>query len=535
MRLLGLALLGLLNFGCASQAPRGAEGPEPTARSGADAKGPTQQADQGPPADVLYPAPQAAAYMGVHCRAAGPLPPLESCQGLDDALAEALLLEDAERDVALGALERCSEYPRGLIRALRAEFGPPECADISVVSVVGKGKDASSLPADIRETLVALGLGAQLRRLAVSPPKAPDDHSREALEHFFTDQLFPWISDQAQAIFEIASQGTHLSGYARGVVAIEAGSADMRFVTFARSVPLADEIAQHEEARDLYYVTLDERLEPRKARGRNAALVGLREMSRLGVRDSARVAEARALLSQVFGGRGVNALDTLMVAPVPSAKAEGAKAAIASRVPTVYAASLVGAAEPSPLLVRAHLQMGMPPGMRRDVEANGGAQSQLLLARAIFENGRTYFRAEDFHAVHALLNQLADGSSGTDSLDAELKDEVRLLRALAIALSAGPVDAADLIAKGPRFADSLGNLALLDGLAEESSEVGGRAAFNATYLRELVAPEGAPDYWADLGANYFSAAKKLKGAEASRSRHRAEACVEIAQALRKGR
>lgn len=535
MRLLRFVALGLLAFGCTPQAQRGAEGPPPAASRGVDGQHTVEKTDAGPPADVLYPAPRAAAYMGTHCRAAGPLPPLESCGGLDDALAEALLLEDAERDAALGALEGCSGYPRGLIRTLRAELGPPECADILVVSVVGEGKDASSLPADIRETLVALGLGAQLRRLAVTPPKAPDDHSREVLENYFTDQLFPWISEQAQAIFEVASQGTHLSGYARGLVAIEAGSADMRFVAFARNVPLADEIAKHEEAKDLYYATLDERLEPRKARGRNAALVGLREMARLGVRASARVAEARTLLSEVYGGRRVNALDTLMVAPVPSVKAEGAKAAIASRIPTVYAASLVGPAEPTPLLVRAHLQMGMPPGLRRDVESNGGAQSQLLLARAIFENGRTYFRAEDFHAVQALLTQLADGSSQADNLDPAQKDEVRLLRALAIALSAGPVDAADMIAKGPRFADSLGNLAMLDGLAQESSELGGRAAFNAAYLRELVAPEGAPDYWADLGARYLHAATNLKGKEASIARHRGNACLEIAQVLRKKR
>jgi hypothetical protein len=192
------------------------------------------------------------------------------------------------------------------------------------------------------------------------------------------------------------------------------------------------------------------------------------------------------------------------------------------------------------------MQMGMPPGLRRDVESNGEIQSRLLLARALFENGRAYFRAEDSQAVQALLSRLADANpadaspadaspADASALDDQQRDEVRLLRALSVALSAGPVDAAQMMAKGPRFADSLGNLALLDGLAEEKTELGGRAAFNAAYLRELVAPEGAPTYWADLATRYLSAAKYLKGEEARRSRNRGNACREIEQALRKGK
>src|SRR5690606_30555962 len=109
-----------------------------------------------------------------------------------------------------------------------------------------------------------------------------------------------------------------------------------------------------------YYATLDERLEARKARGRNAALVGLREMAQLGVRASNRVREARALLSTVYGGRRINALDTLMVPDLSAQNAESPEAAIASKVPAPYAASLVGPVKPTPLIVRAYLQSGVP-------------------------------------------------------------------------------------------------------------------------------------------------------------------------------
>ncbi len=489
--------------------------------------------EAGPPADVLYPAPVVVPPSATECPIGGLLPAPAKCPDARDELAGALMLGDGGGDAALAEIEQCAEFPRGLVRALRAELGQPECGDALVEAVVGPDAPATNIPPDIRETLVSLGLGARLSRLAVDPPEAPETKDKGALEGYFANELFPWISKQAQAIFEMASQGTRLSGYARGVVAIEAGNADMRFVEIVREAPLADEIAEHQEAKDLYYATLDERLEPRKARGRNAALVGLREMARIGVRSSPRVSSARALLSRVYGGRRINALDALLIPEVPPEKADGAMAAIASRVPTAYAPSLVGIADPTPVLVRAHLQMGMPPGLRRDVAENGTTRARLLLARALFESGRTYFRAEDFQAAQALLTRLSDETPDAATLTPEMVDELRLLRALALALSAGPKDAAELIAKGPRFADSLGNLAILDGLAEEPGVQGGRAGFNAAYLRELVAPEGAPDYWADLSRRYLAAAKKLTGAEHKRANERGAACRAIEKELRK--
>jgi hypothetical protein len=196
--------------------------------------------------------------------------------------------------------------------------------------------------------------------------------------------------------------------------------------------------------------------------------------------------------------------------------------------------SLAGKAELSPQLVRAHLQMGMPVFLRREVESTGSPTSKLLLARALFESGRTYFRAEDFQAVQALLTPILDSeASDKPPLSPEQVDDAILLRALSVALVAGPKDAADMIAHGPRFADSLGNLVLLDGLAEKPGELGGRAAFNAAYLRELVAPEGAPAYWKELAGRYLSAANKLKGTEKKLARERGMACQEIERALLK--
>lgn len=528
---------------CAPSSP--AQSPSPTADQ--PSPGPVASSNEssqpkGPAADVLYAAHEAVPAPAASCLVGTALPEASSCDKAQERLAEALSGPEADLDTSLLELETCETFPRGLIRALRAELGDAKCADSLLAPVVGEGIDAGTMPGDIREALVALALGARLRRLAIDPPAAPTSGDKDELKAYFKESLFPWMSQQAQAIFAMAHQGTELSSYARGVVAVEAGNADMRFVEIARAVPVAKEIAAYDEAKDVYYATLDEQLEPRKARGRNAALVGLREMARIGVRHSERVSDARSLLSKVYGGRRVNALDTLLVPNLAPEKAESDAAAIASRVPTPYATSLVGQAPLSANLVRAHLQQGMPLALRKAIESTEGhASERLLLARALFESGRTYFRAEDFQAAQALLTPLLDQEGPDPASDApppkpalspEQREEAVLLRALAVALVAGPKDAAEMIAKGPRFATALGNLVLLEGLGEQGGELGGRAGFNAAYLRELVAPPGDPDYWKDLTVRYASAGAKLKGAEKKQALDRSKACREIEKTIR---
>lgn len=541
-----------------SAAPQGARAPRDATTDEPEGAGPvkateTPQSERSPAprADVLYAAHPAVPPAPASCVAGLVLPERAACPDARADLADALAQTGAARDAALSALERCDAFEAGLLRALRADLGPAECADVLVAAIVGEDAPAHepvvssaahvALAPDVREALVGLGLAARLRRLAGAPPAAPAQHDKPTLEEYFKSALFPWIERQAGAIYAMASQGKELHGYAKGVVAVEAGNADMRFVEIARDAPIADEIAQYPEARDVYYATLDERLEPRKGRGSAAALVGLREMAHVGVRTSERVASARSLLSRAYGGRRVNALDTLLLPPVPAEQAKDATAAIASRVPTVYATALVGAASPSEHLVRAHLQMGMPTSLRREVETGaGGPVTQLLLGRALFEQGRTYFRAQDFQDAHQLLTRLLDrdpevratAPSTDTSLTKEQREEALLLRALSTALLAGPRDAAEMIARGPRFADALGNLIFLDGIAGSASPQAGRAAFNAAYLRELVVPPADPDAWRDLAARYGAAAERLSGPEARWAKERANACRDIEKTVR---
>lgn len=524
-------VLVLSTLGCAGRSPDAA-GPtlSPTQAS---TERPSEAPEPEPRADVLYASPEVVPDAPAECVLGTPLPSPVPCGQVLAELASALAKKDgADRDQALGALESCAEYAPGLIRALRAELGPAECADALVEPIVGESASAAAqtgLAEDVRETLVALGLGARLRRLAQDPPPPPESRTKEALAEYFKSELFPFIERQAGAIFTLASQGRSLSGYARGIVALEAGNADMRFVELARAAPVSDEIARFEEARDVYYATLDEQLEPRKSRGRNAALVGLQEMARAGVRESERVIAARRLLSAAYGGRRVDALDVLLVPPLPPAPKATDTETVAAWVPSIYSPAFVGSTQVSLALTLAYSQQGMPVSVRRAVEASDDARAQLALAHALFESGRTFFRAEDFQAASALLGPLLDEPT---PLSADEKQRATLVRALCVALMAGPRDATEVIARGPRFADSLGNLAILDGLALQANEVGARAAFNAAYLRELVAPSGAPDYWKDLAIRYQGASHALRGDEKKLALERAAASRDVERTLR---
>ena len=89
-----------------------------------------------------------------------------------------------------------------------------------------------------------------------------------------------------------------------------------------------------------------------------------------------------------------------------------------------------------------------------------------------------------------------------------------------------------MIAQGPRFADALGNLVLLDGIASSRGPEAGRAAFNAAYLRELVINPADPEAWSELAQRYSAAATRLSGAEVKLAKDRAQACRDIERTVR---
>jgi hypothetical protein len=484
----------LVLAGCGASTPP----PPKSASSGSEVSAPPPEKRAAAERDVLGPLDEAVPPAPASCTPGEPLPARESCDGALNLLASAVTA--SEPSAALASLERCSEFEPGLIRALRAELGPVECGDVLVASVVGEGaKDEVSR--GVRELLLAYGISARLRRLAHELPGAPQDRKKAAIVQFLEQEVFPWAKREAVALERLARKGSELRGYARGIAAVEAGMADMRFVNLVREVPLPEEMLADEEVREVYYSSLEEALDARKNRGRDASLVGLIELERAGVVFDARVHLARDLLVQVFGGSRLKAIDSLLIpkaqAPSPAAAAE----AIASSVPSPYLPLLLGDARVTGLLLTAASARGIPAGWDQALPADLSESERLTLAWTRFHKGRTYFRSSDFVAAADLAKTITESSP--------LLSEAQLIRALGAALATGPNGPVELMRRGSFVGLSLGSSEALEQIARGTGPLAGAAAFNLAYLRGLVLPPGAALDWRQIATQFRDAEKKL--------------------------
>ena len=438
-----------------------------------------------------------------------------------DALVQALAEADAgRRDALLVDLEGCKDLPVGLIRALRADLAPVECGDGLVAPLLGT--PAKGMTGAVRDALFGLGLAARLARTVNDAPKLAPPFDKQRVKEFHAGPVTKWGLANAKAIEDLAKLGAGLQYYGKAVAAVEAGMADMRFVLAVREVPVPDEFRADRELLEAYYASLERALDPRKDRGRDAALVGLRELALVGVIADARVKRARQLLSQVYGGRPIDALDALLLpsalVPTPATREEK----LAALLPTFYAGLLLEpatGAQPSVLAQLAPRGVPLPQRIAlRAAELTPELRAQL--ARVRLELGRVYWRATDFDEAVARLATWPQG--------VERPAAATFVLALGLALRGGPTDAAALIRKAPLEALGVGNTAALDALAAAPGPgaLGAEAELDAALIRQLVAPQTAgADYWRDLAKRYGRAEARLTEpkARAAASAHREEA------------
>ena len=339
------------------------------------------------------------------------------------SLDEALVETDApKRDALLAALETTTPDAR----VVRADLAPVECADLIAEPLFAK-KDHFEGAAE--HALVGLALAAKLARTANGAPVMPAGADKSRVKAFVQGPLKKWLLEQASAIESLSVAGRELVGYGRGVAAIEAGTADLRLVDTIRSSPVPKE--WDAELKQIYEASLDEALEPRKARGRDAALVGLGELASAGALNDVRVGRARVLLAKLYGGRRIDALDGLFVPPLGSGDA--------------------------PELASSYW---------RHAKLVDG--SLVASPRAHFEAGRLYWeRAEFIEAAYGYK-------------DAKTPDE-RLLLANALALATGPANAAEMM----RRPIEITRTDALDALATGNTDSAGAAAYDAAHLRSL--------------------------------------------------
>jgi len=475
------------------------------------------------------PAPPASCEAFVKQKATGPAPTCGDAQSALAALDAALAPDDpARRDAMLVALEGCAGLPAGLVRALRAELAPIACSD-AIVEPVLKSPPAG-LSGNIYYALLGQGIAARLSRSAEGAPKLEPPYTRKRVLDFTNGPLANWFAAQAAVIQQISQSAASLPHYAKGIAGVEAGAAELRLVDTVRSAPLPDDIAKDAELRDVYYGTLDQNLDPRKDRGRDAALVGLRELSMIGVVHDARVERARKLLSRLYGGRRIDALDGLLLPALPSYTPATVEERLAGKLPTFYAGLLLDEkAGTRAGTMRMFLTQGIPLQQRSALKgAELTPDLRALYARGRLELGRTYWRAVDFDQAATLLSKWPEGSPRPA--------EATFLLALALGLRNGPEDAVEMMRKAPRPFDAMGKVAALDYEAEDkaANALAGMAAFDAALIKQIAAPEGATAaYWNDVSARFQKAAALLVAPEQRAvANDYAKAAAELASAVK---
>ncbi|MDI3291719.1 hypothetical protein [Polyangium sp. 15x6] len=445
----------------------------------------------------------------------------QALEALDKALAEG---NADKRDAALAGLESCGGLPPGLTRALRAELAPTACADVILEPVIAappKGIDGG-----VYTTMRGLATAARLSRAGDAPPKITAPYDKKKLVAFINGPMKDWVAEQATAIQALSNEGAGLRYYARGVAAIEAGMADLRLVEAVRAVPLSPELAKDAEARNIYYAELDQTLDPRKDRGRDAVLVGLRDLAAVGVLRDARIDRARALLSRLYGGRRIDALDGLVVPPLPKAAPADATERLATKLPTFYAGQLLPKdAATKPGVLRALIERGVPLSYRAALKNEKLADdARRMYARARVELGRVYLRAVDFDQAAALYAGLPEGAR---------TDEDAFFSALVAALRNGPEDAATMVRSAPVSMLGMGQIAGLDAVAKAKGPFAGAAAFDAALIKQITAPIGADAaYFRDVAARFREAASLLTdAAQRKAAEDRAKAAEATASAI----
>lgn len=521
-KLLTVFLL-VASSGCASATPTPATPPTPTPQPPPETK--AEQAGALLPGDAeKVPPPPAECSAFVEQK---PTPAACDAKNALGLLANALAKTDARaRDAELAALEACAALPAGLPRALRAELAPTECGDVLVEPYLAK--PPAGLAPELRDALMGLGFAARAARLVREPPKLTAPFSKERVNQFVSGPLKTWIEGQAKAIYSVSLHGSNLEGYGKAVVAVEAGLADLRFVDVARTAPVPEDIAKDTELKDAYYGALEQALESRKNRGRDAALVGLKKLAEVGVINDPRVARARKLLSEVYSGRRIDALDTLLVPALAAAAPKTDAERLATLLPTAYAGLALGNEKTSEApLLRALIERGLPRTARSKLEAEKApsAESRRLLARALFSLGQRYWRAADFTAAEAAF--AASKPTGA------AKNEAELLLALTTALAGGPKDAAAMMSRGPELPKGVGDVAKLDALGKGKGERAGMALFDAARLLEIARPVGADAaYFKGIAERYQRAAAELADAATKKDAlDRAKAAEETASAI----
>ena len=455
------------------------------------------------------------------CKVSKPVKAVGPC--LDEATAltqldSAMAKTGSERDAALAGLASC-KLPPGFVTALRAELSDPQCAD--AITDPWLEKPQAEAKPSIVHILVGQSLGAKLARTVLGQPTLSPPFSKAQTEAFLKTKLAPWAIAQAQLVQDISAAGSQLAGLGQAILATEAGRADLRFVEVARQVPTAPEFGKDPELKQIYESALEQALEPRKARGRDATLVGLRAFADSGViSGSTRMHNARTMLATMYGGRRVDGLDALIV-PAPAGADQAVAATGRRAIPSFLWSEVPGLATAA-----AHEADTAPNAMLLAPEQRRSSQPQQDSAERV-GRARTSLRLAATHFRRSSADAAIDLTAGLPR-----NEHVEILLALGLALHQGPKDVVTMMAGSTPASLGYRKLDALEAVAKKKGAYAAAATFDAALLREIAPPEGAERaYFEDLATRYRTAERLFGSApEAKLAAERAKHAEEIARA-----
>lgn len=402
-----------------------------------------------------------------------PAPVCSNATELTAELSRVMSSPKAAWNQGLARLEACPAAPAGMIRALRAELAPVECADALTDPLLGS--HPTNMEPAVAHQLVGLSYAAKLSRLISAPPEMKGKADRKAVAAYLQGPMKAWFEKEARSIESLSvTVAKSEKSCGQGIAAVQAGVADMRFVDLARKAPIPAEWKADRELSSVYYGALDEVLEPRKARGRDAALFGLDVLAQCGYVQDTRVDEARSLIESLYAGKRMVALSGLVLPP----RLTGAPNPLFAVLPPFYADRLVGT--PDAAALTAWSIRGMPPAARASMEgrlATAPDVTKMLYARARLASGMLHIRGVDFDRA------LAATFSDTQPLGFEAS--------LAAVLRRGPASAVELMRAASPAALRWSDTKELDALAAREDPDAPYAEYDAAYLTFVAPPDGS--------------------------------------------
>jgi hypothetical protein len=394
-------------------------------------------------------------------------------------LADALVSKDvATRDYDLWRVEAYSEFPPGLVRALRAELDP-DCGDFIVEPLLADSTLRVSDP--WTTTLVGLAYAARLQRAVVPLSPLKGNPTPRDLEHFLTANLIQWRAAQVERLrtLETRLDSIPAGSYGRAVATLALAGAWYELKAQARRTSIPDSVKRDYELRTRYYGAIDDALEDAQQHARELSVPAARLASLHGIRRSA---FANAWYSGVTGVSNrcpyPRSMAELLLPPLPAYPAETTKERVAYHLPPHFAGELFTEDDlENPQIVRGFLDHGLPRAHRM-IWAKRPPTGETAVLVAFGRIGLARRTLDPIQYDEALWI--------SESLPKDLRrsDELRLLFAEASAARTGPRALANIC-------DASFPTMHLDALEELGDQQGSRAIqaialWNRLWLLRLV-------------------------------------------------